>query len=130
MIINIGTKEGKVYKMEIPKDKEAYFIHKKIGDVIEGDVIGLSGYTIQLTGGTDKSGFPMRYDVKGYVKKKILLSNRPGFRPKRKGERRRKTIRGTVYSEDTAQINAKVIKEGAKSLAEILGKKEEKKDAA
>ncbi len=129
MIVNISHK-GKTYKLELPKEKEAYIIGKRIGDVIEGDVLGLGGYKLKLTGGSDESGFPMRKDISGAVKKQALLSSPPGFRPKRKGERRRKTVRGNTYSQDIVQVNTVVVEEGKEPLENILGKKEEKKDAA
>jgi len=129
MIVNISHK-GKTYKVELPKEKEAYIVGKKIGDVIEGDVIGLGGYKLKLTGGSDESGFPMRKDVKGSVKKQVLISSPPGFKPKRKGERRRKTVRGNTYSHDIVQVNTVVVEEGKEPLENLLGKKEEKKDAA
>ncbi len=129
MIVNISHK-GKTYKLELPKEKEPYIIGKRIGDVIEGDVLGLGGYKLKLTGGSDESGFPMRKDISGAVKKQALLSSPPGFRPKRKGERRRKTVRGNTYSQDIVQVNTVVVEEGKEPLENILGKKEEKKDAA
>ena len=50
-----------------------------------------------------------------------------GFFSKRKGERRRKMVRGNNYTQDIIQVNAKVVKAGSVSLEELFGKKEEDK---
>ena len=100
------------------------FLGKKIGDELDGSVVGYKGYRIKITGGTDKDGFPMRPDVSGARKVRILLSGGVGFKPyekpsskkkkrrqkrRKKGLRRRKTIRGNMISEAVAQINAVLI---------------------
>ncbi|MEM3292421.1 MAG: S6e family ribosomal protein, partial [Saccharolobus sp.] len=61
-------------------------------------------------GGSDNSGFPMRSDVTGAAKRKIILSSPPGFYPKEDGERRRKTIRGNVISQEIVQINTIIVR--------------------
>ena len=118
----------RAYKIEIEQEKVAGIVGKKIGDTFNGDLIGLPGYQLQITGGTDKDGFPMHPRVEGPVKKKVLLAHPPCFHPRKKGERRRKTVRGNTISYDIVQINCKVVKAGSKPLEEILGKKEEKKE--
>lgn len=91
----------------------------KIGDTIKGDPFGLNGTELRILGGSDKSGIPMRSDVTGGSKRKILLSSRPGFRPREDGARRRKLVRGTMITEDLVQINAVIVK------MEEAGKKSE-----
>ncbi|NIQ32265.1 MAG: 30S ribosomal protein S6e, partial [Nitrososphaeria archaeon] len=59
--------------------------------VIDGAVVGLSGHKVQITGGSDKDGFPMRRNVHGGVRRKIILGGGVGFNPSNNGERRRKT---------------------------------------
>ncbi len=119
---------GKTYQKELDKNQEKVLYGVKIGDKIKGDSIGLVGYEMIITGGSDKDGFPMRPDLHGTSRKRILLSKGPGFHPKRKGERRRKTIRGNTIAEDIVQVNAKVVKKGSKSLDALMGKEEEKKE--
>ncbi|MBU3984287.1 MAG: 30S ribosomal protein S6e, partial [Proteobacteria bacterium] len=94
-------------------------IGKNIGDTISGDIAGLSGYTLKLTGGTDKDGFPMRPDLPGPARRKILVSGGVGFHPKADGVRMRKSMRGKEISSEVTQINAVVVEYGQKSLAEI-----------
>lgn len=50
-----------------------------------------------------------------------------GFNPTKKGERRRKTVRGSEITQDFVQINVKVIEYGTTSLADIFKPKEEEK---
>ena len=119
----------KSYQVEIEQSKALGLIGKKIGDEFNGDIIGLPGYTLKITGGTDKDGFPMHPQVEGMGRKKVLLTGPPCFHPKRKGERRRKTVRGNTISEDIAQINCKIVKKGEKSIEELLPvKKKEAKE--
>ena len=119
-------KTRKSYKVELDQEKALGLVGKKIGDVFNGDLIGLSGYQLVITGGTDKDGFPMHPNVHGMVRKKIILSNPPCFHPKKKGIRKRKMVAGNTISKNITQINCKIIKEGQKKIDEILGKKEEK----
>ena len=122
-----APKTGKSYQMEVDEKKRKALYGSKIDDKIDGGVIGLKGYKLQVRGGTDKEGFPMRKDVHGTERKRILISTGAGFKNKRKGERKRKSVRGNTISEFIEQVNFKVVKEGEKSLDEIIGKKEEKK---
>jgi small subunit ribosomal protein S6e len=116
----------KAYKIELDQDKAAGIVGKIIGDKFNGDIIGLSGYEIQITGGTDKDGFPMHPQVHGPGRKNVVLSYPPGFHPKIKGQRKRKMVRGNTISLDIVQINCKVTKAGTKPLDQIFAKKEEK----
>jgi len=114
-------------------DEAALFFGKKIGEEVDLTKAGLEGYSALITGGSDKQGFPMRRDIQGSARRKALLSLGPGFKPERKGEKRRINVRGNTVSNEIMQLNLKVIKEGAKKLAELLGtaeKKEEKKEKA
>ena len=102
----------KSYQTQVEQDKAIALVGKKINDEITGDLFGLSGYTLKITGGSDKDGFPMHPSVQGQGRKRSLLKEPPGFHPKLKGERRRKTVRGNTISNDIAQINCKVVKKG------------------
>jgi small subunit ribosomal protein S6e len=116
---------GRSYQVEVKEPEARRFIGLKIGDRFDGAILGLSGYELQITGGTDRDGFPMRPDVAGPGRKTVLLSSPPGFRPTKAGERRRKRVRGRQISEAIAQINTKIVKRGEKPIEEIFGKKEE-----
>ena len=122
-------KARKTYGLSVEQEKIAGLVGKRIGETFNGSLIGLSGYELEITGGTDKDGFPMLNSVHGPGRKKILLSHPPGFHPPIKGQRRKKTVRGNTISLDIIQINAKVVKEGTKPLMELIGKKEKAKEA-
>ncbi|MEM5834762.1 MAG: 30S ribosomal protein S6e [Candidatus Aenigmatarchaeota archaeon] len=117
----------KTYQVEVEKSKAIGLIGKKIGDEFNGEILGLIGYTLKITGGTDKDGFPMHPNVQGMGRKKVLLSSPPCFHPKKKGERRRKTVRGNTISEDIVQINCKIVKKGEKPLEELIPVKQKEK---
>lgn len=124
-------KTRKSYQLEVDQGKATGIVGKKIGDEFDGDAIGLAGYTLKITGGTDKDGFPMHSSLKGQGKKKIILTGPPGFHPQRSGQRKRKMVRGDTISPDITQINVKItnVKTGAKPLAELTPKaKKEKKE--
>lgn len=103
-------------------EKRFRFENLKIGDTIKGGLIGFPNYEFQITGGSDASGFPMRRDVHGPVKKKILVSKRGiGYKPIRKGQKKRKTVRGNEITYDMTLINLKIIKYGEAELFKSEG---------
>lgn len=114
--VNIGSKDGKTHKVEFKDDDAKIFIGKKIGDTIK--LSDFSGYEFEIVGGSDYCGFPMRKDVMGPARKRILIAGGIGLRSKRKGMRIRKTVAGNTIYEQTAQINLKVLKAGKKPLGE------------
>ncbi len=118
-------KEKKAYQVELKSPDADRLFGKRIGDSINGEIINTPGFEFKVTGGSDKQGFPMRADVMGTRRIRVLLSQGPGIKIKRKGERRRKSIRGNQISDDVSQINLKVIKHGKKPLGVALGKEEE-----
>ena len=128
--IVVSTREGKSYQIE--KDVPT-FIGMKIGQTFDGSLIGLNGYTLKITGGSDKEGFPMRRDLQGTHRKKILTIGGVGYKQKNKGVKRRKSVRGNRISEEVVQVNVKIEEQdkGAKKIEELLGveKKPEDKEA-
>ncbi len=107
----ISNPEDGTSKTVVVKDELAHvFIGLKIGDFVDGALFGYPNKKLIITGGSDKSGIPMRPDVQGGGKKYVLLAGPPGYHPKRKGERRKKLVRGNTITEDIVQINL-VIKE-------------------
>ena len=88
-------------------------------------IIGLEGYKLKITGGSDKNGFPMKRTIPGARRVRSLVSGGVGYKPARKGERRRKTFRGNTVSDDIVQINTVVIEKGEKPLEELIGAQEE-----
>ena len=123
--VNIGRKDGQTQQFELSEDQSATLIGKVIGDKVSGNAIGFEGYEFLITGGSDNAGFPMRKDVEGNARKKILITSGVGIRSKRKGLRLRKMVAAHQVTDATAQLNMKVLKEGKKPLG---GEKEASED--
>jgi small subunit ribosomal protein S6e len=104
-LIISNPKENTVQIVELEGPAAQPLISREIGELVDGNILGLSGKKLKITGGTDKDGIPMRKDVSGGGKKRILLSGGIGFKPQKKGERKRKLVRGRVIIEDTYEIN-------------------------
>ena len=108
--VNVSDpRTGRTKPVHLKPEQFTPFIGMRIGDVIDGSVVGMPGYKLQITGGTDRDGFPMRPDVHGGARVRVLLSKGPGFHPRERGERRRKTVRGNVITDDVVQVNTKII---------------------
>lgn len=119
--INLGASDGKTYRLDIEEENKLRpFIGLTLGTEIDGDFLGFDGYKFQITGGSDTDGFPMNASVQGAIRKRILSSGGVGFKPARKGQRKRKSVRGNTISEDILQINMKVLTLGPKKIEEIL----------
>jgi small subunit ribosomal protein S6e len=102
--LTISDKKGKSISKEL-KDKEANsLIGLHIGSELDAAVVGLTG-KLKVTGGSDKSGMPMRSDIYGSARKPVLLSKGVGLQNIEKGQRRRRLIRGNTISEEIYQIN-------------------------
>lgn len=130
--INISDKSGKTYKLELENEG---LNGKEISEKIPGNELlpALEGYELEITGASDKAGFPSFQNIEGIGLKRVLLTYGKGMkkRPKQEGKwkrtknrpkglRLRKTVRGKVISPDVVQINLKVTKHGIKPLIEIF----------
>jgi small subunit ribosomal protein S6e len=119
-------KSGKTFQRVLTPEESQRLFGKKVGENFRGELLGMTGYELKITGGADKDGFPMRSDVEGTARKRILLASGPGFKPTRKGLRRRKMIRGKLVGPDVAQLNVKVIKKGSTDITKLFTKEETK----
>lgn len=130
--INIADKSGKTFKLELETEE---FMGKSLHDKIQGkDLLpDLSDYEFEISGTSDKAGFTSMKGVPGIGLKKVLLTYEKGMKkhPRKEGKRKRsnptpkglrlrKTVRGEVISPEITQINLKIVKEGAKKLAEVF----------
>ncbi|MGB9740403.1 MAG: 30S ribosomal protein S6e [Candidatus Bathyarchaeia archaeon] len=107
VISDPGTGTSKVAELE--EARAAPLIGRKIGEIIDGSIVDLPGKKVQITGGSDKDGFPMRPNVHGGVRRQVILSGGVGFNPVKEGERRRKTVRGNVITDEIVQVNMKIV---------------------
>jgi SSU ribosomal protein S6E len=111
-VVVSDPKSGKAYQVELKDPGAGKLLGKHIGDKIEGDILGMPGYSMQVTGGSDREGFPMRADLPGTKRRKILLSTGTGYHPVAEGKKKRKSIHGRDISPDVGQINVKVVESG------------------
>ena len=125
-IVVSDPESGKSYQREIKDDKAVRLKGLNVGDEFDGTILGLGGYKLEITGGSDKSGFPMKKGVHGIHRAMILMSGGVGYNPK-KSVRKRKRVRGEKIDADIVQINAKISTRGRKDVEELLGLKVEKK---
>ncbi len=116
---------GATYQFDVDGQTANRFIGRELGDEVDAGAVGLDGYSVELTGGSDNAGRPMRADVSGPSLSKLLLTDGVGFNPSVEGERKRVTVRGSEISDETRQINAKITERGETSIDELLGDDEE-----
>ncbi|MBS3148020.1 30S ribosomal protein S6e [Candidatus Woesearchaeota archaeon] len=123
----IGTKGGKCVQKDLAEPTSDLLLGKKVGDKVEGDSIGFAGYEFQITGGSDYCGFPMRKDVEGPGRRRVLEISGIGLKQKAKGIRQRKTVCGNTIHQKTVQVNLKVLQEGKEPFVFPEKKAEDKK---
>jgi small subunit ribosomal protein S6e len=128
-IIVSDPETGKSQSIEVEESQAVPLIGRKVGEVIDGAAVKLSGYKLKITGGSDKDGFPIRPNIHGGVRVGAILSEGVGFHSSNKGERKRKTLRGNVITDSIVQVNIKVVekpkgKKAAKPEAETVPAKE------
>ncbi|HUY70154.1 MAG TPA: S6e family ribosomal protein [Candidatus Baltobacteraceae bacterium] len=121
-IVYSDPKTGKSGQMEVKEDADAFFLNRKLGEIIDGAAIGLSGYKFKISGGSDNSGFPMDRSIQGYLKARAMKTVPVSGR--RKGIHTRATVRGNTISAETTQINLVVTEYGEKPLEYAEKKKE------
>ncbi len=119
VVVN-DVKTGKSYNVSVKGNHAASLTRMSLGDVIDGVFLGLPGYKLKITGGSDKNGTPMRKDLPGNKRINLLLSDSLGFHEKYHGERKRTAICGRVISTNISQINMAVAEYGPKSIEECL----------
>lgn len=129
-VVLSNPKTGKSYQKVLKDEDSKRLMGLKIGDKLKGESIDLAGYEFEITGGSDFAGFPMRKDVQGIGRKKILATQGVGLRKKRnaRGVKIRKSVASNTIYEKTAQVNMKVLKEGKMPLGEDKVKEEKKEE--
>jgi small subunit ribosomal protein S6e len=108
--------DGKSKVVEVEEARATPFIGKRLGETIDGIVVDMPATKLQILGGSDKDGVPMRGDVHGGIRRQVVLSGGAGFKPKREGARRRKTVRGNIITDEIVQINLKIVEQPAKKV--------------
>ena len=115
--------------VDLEDSRATPLVGRKIGEIIDGAIVDLPAQKVQIMGGSDKDGVPMRPSVHGGVRRNVVLSGGVGFNPKNSGERKRKAVRGNVVTDEIVQVNAKIV-EKLKKSKENKTETEEKAQAA
>jgi small subunit ribosomal protein S6e len=108
-VIISDPENGTSKVVELEESRAAPLVGKRIGEIIEGALVDMAGSKLQIVGGSDKDGVPMRPSVHGGVRRNVILSGGVGFNPKKTGERKRKTVRGNVITDEIIQVNTKIV---------------------
>jgi small subunit ribosomal protein S6e len=107
---------GQMKKLDIDDDKiNRHFYDRRMGSDVDGEVLGkeFKGYTLRITGGNDKQGFTMKQGILVNGRVRILMKGRTTlYRPRRTGERKRKSARGCICGPDLSVIALKVLVKG------------------
>lgn len=117
----VDRKTGKTEALTVEGGQASRLVGMKIGDALDGSLIGKAGHKFKITGGSDTSGFPMLSGVHGAAHKRLMLTKGKAARTARKGERLRVTVRGETISEDTAQVNLVRIEQSQEPVAKATG---------
>lgn len=106
--------------VEIVDDhKLRIFFDKRMGSEVLADPLGddWKGYVLKITGGNDKQGFPMKQGVLTNGRVRLLLSKGHScYRPRRDGERRRKSVRGCIVDANLSVLSLVIIRKGEKEI--------------
>lgn len=105
--LTISDSVGRSVTKELKGDDGDVLLGLQVGSKVDASVAGLEG-EMKITGGSDRSGVPMRQDVHGGARKYVLLSKGVGLQDAEKGERVRKLVRGNQVSEEIYQINLRL----------------------
>ncbi len=74
MAFKLVISEGSMsHQVEVESADSKKLIGLIIGEEFDASLVGLAGYKLKITGGSDKNGFPMKKDVDGQRRIKSLL---------------------------------------------------------
>lgn len=95
------------------------FYDKRISHEVDGEALGdeYKGYKFRISGGNDMQGFPMMQGVLTRQRVRLLLNkNSKCYRPRRKGERKRKSVRGCIVSHDLSVLHLVIVQKGEQDI--------------
>jgi len=121
MKFNIANPATGAQKLIDIDDEKRYrtFFDKKMAQEVPADTLGdeWKGYIFRITGGNDKQGFPMKQGVLLPYRVRLLLADGHScYRPRRTGERKRKSVRGCIVGPDIAVLSVIIVKQGENDI--------------
>lgn len=121
MKLNIACPSTGCQKLiEVDDEKKLQaFYDRRMAQEVDGENLGeeYKGYIFRISGGNDKQGFPMKQGVMVQKRVRLLLHREHScYRQRRKGERKRKSVRGCIVGADLATLNLVVVKIGDKDI--------------
>jgi small subunit ribosomal protein S6e len=108
----------KVLSVDDDRKLRAFF-DKRISQEVDGEALGddFKGYVFKISGGNDKEGFAMKQGVITSQRVRLLLSKGHSlYRPRKRGERKRKSVRGCIVSGELSVLNLVVVKKGEQEI--------------
>ncbi len=123
-VVISNPKDGNSYQKKVDGQHANRLIGKQIGGDVDGIFVGLPGYKLQITGGSDIDGFSMKKNIPGTGRRKVLGKKGVGFKSQAKGVKKKKSMRGNTVSDQINQLNMKVIESGPKEIPELLEEEE------
>jgi small subunit ribosomal protein S6e len=121
-ISNPPTGSQKLFEIDDEK-KVRCFYEKRMGQEVEAESLGdeWKGYVLRITGGNDKQGFPMKQGVLTNQRVRLLLSKGHScYRPRRTGERKRKSVRGCIVDANLSVLSLAIVKAGEQVSLTVL----------
>jgi len=126
-IANAATGQQKSIEIE-DEHKFKHIFEKRISHEVPLDPFGeeFKGYVVRLTGGEDKQGFSMKQGVLTDQRVRLLLKDGATcYRSGRRGERKRKSVRGCIYNHAMSAVSAIVVKRGPADIEGLTDTKAE-----
>ena len=132
MKLNISfPANGSQKLIEVEEERKLrVFMERRMGQEVPGDSVGdeFKGYIFKITGGNDKQGFPMKQGVMHPSRVRLLLGEGHScYRPRRDGERKRKSVRGCIVGMDLAVLALAIVKKGDEDIPGLTDRVEPKR---
>jgi len=124
MKLNISypaTGRQKVFEIN-DEQKLKPFYDSRMAQEVPADSLGdeWKGYVFRICGGNDKQGFPMKQGVLTSGRVRLLLKKGQGcYRPRRTGERKRKSVRGCIVDSNLSALALAIVKKGDNEIPDL-----------
>merc|ERR1712080_572204 len=117
----MGTGCQKLIEIEDDRKLRVFF-DKKMAQEVPGDSLGdeWKGYVFRIGGGNDKQGFPMMQGVLTNGRVRLLLGvQHKCYRPRRTGQRHRRSVRGCIVDANLSVLHLIIIKKGEADIPDL-----------